>query len=109
LVWFGDIEADAPTVSTASAVEVAVPAGLLVAARRSREVEITIDSDTGSLTSDDMFVVIAEQPVLQRILYYSASAGRGCIGTIDADNRLADLTVVPPGGFASDWTQITGL
>ena len=109
VVRFGDIEADAPTVVAASELEVAVPAGLLVTALRSREVEITIDSDTGSATSDDMFVVTAELPVLQRILYYSASRGRGCIGTVDGDNRLADLAVIAPGGFASDWTQITGL
>ena len=44
-----------------------------------------------------------------RILYYSASTGRGCIGSIDVNNATKDLTVIPAGSFATDWTQITGL
>ncbi|MDT9690497.1 hypothetical protein Q5762_19545, partial [Streptomyces sp. P9(2023)] len=44
-----------------------------------------------------------------RILYYSASTGRGLIGTIDTNNVLKDVTVIPEGAFATDWTQITAL
>ena len=44
-----------------------------------------------------------------RILYYSASKGRGCIGSVDDDNNLADVRVFPEGSFAGDWTQITAL
>ncbi|MEU0428950.1 hypothetical protein ABZ235_36300 [Streptomyces canus] len=44
-----------------------------------------------------------------RILYYSASTARGCIGSIDANNVTKDLTVIPAGSFANDWTQITAL
>ncbi|MFI6663176.1 hypothetical protein ACIBL8_47780 [Streptomyces sp. NPDC050523] len=44
-----------------------------------------------------------------RILYYSASTGRGCIGSIDVNNATKDLTVIPAGSFAKDWTQIAGL
>ncbi|MET9675697.1 hypothetical protein ABZY68_21760 [Streptomyces sp. NPDC006482] len=43
-----------------------------------------------------------------RILYYSASAGRGVVGAIDVNNVTKDLTVIP-SGFATDWTQIVGL
>ncbi|MFE4987533.1 hypothetical protein ACFRFO_28480, partial [Streptomyces sp. NPDC056664] len=44
-----------------------------------------------------------------RILYYSASKGRGVIGTVDSNNVLKDVTVIPAGSFAKDWTQITAL
>ncbi|MFG2726268.1 hypothetical protein, partial [Streptomyces canus] len=44
-----------------------------------------------------------------RILYYAKSTGRGCIGSVDANNNLADVTVIPEGSFAKDWTQITFL
>ncbi|MFC7451438.1 hypothetical protein, partial [Rhodococcus daqingensis] len=44
-----------------------------------------------------------------RILYYSASTGRGAIGSVDHDNNLSDVSVIPPGSFAQDWTQIAGL
>ncbi|MCX5410164.1 hypothetical protein OHA37_00060 [Streptomyces sp. NBC_00335] len=44
----------------------------------------------------------------ERILYYGAS-GRGCIGTIDANNVLDDVEVLPEGAFAPDWTLITAL
>ncbi|MET9621739.1 hypothetical protein ABZZ37_13335, partial [Streptomyces sp. NPDC006464] len=35
--------------------------------------------------------------------------GRGLIGTIDSNNVLRDVTVIPDGSFAKDWTQITAL
>ncbi|MEU4039054.1 hypothetical protein [Streptomyces collinus] len=38
---------------------------------------------------------------------YAQATGRGCIGSVDANNDLADVTVIPNGGFATDWTQIT--
>ncbi|MFE9493782.1 hypothetical protein, partial [Streptomyces collinus] len=41
--------------------------------------------------------------------YYAGSTGRGCIGSVDADNGLADVRVFPAGSFATDWTQITAL
>jgi hypothetical protein len=44
-----------------------------------------------------------------RVLYYSASTGRGLIGSVDANNTLQDVTVIPDGSFAQDWTQITAL
>ena len=44
-----------------------------------------------------------------RVLYYSASKGRGCIGSVDDDNNLADVRVYPEGSFAKDWTGISAL
>ncbi|MFG2738766.1 hypothetical protein ACGFY0_01675 [Streptomyces chartreusis] len=43
-----------------------------------------------------------------RILFYGAS-GRGVVESISVDNTLRDERVIPAGGFASDWTQITAL
>ncbi|MFI9412871.1 hypothetical protein, partial [Nocardia gamkensis] len=44
-----------------------------------------------------------------RILFYSASTGRGVVGGINAANKIKDVRVIPEGSFAEDWTQITGL
>ncbi|MFI2343060.1 hypothetical protein, partial [Nocardia gamkensis] len=44
-----------------------------------------------------------------RILFYGASTGRGVVDSIDDDNNIQDVRVIPEGGFAQDWTQITGL
>ena len=44
-----------------------------------------------------------------RILYYSQSTGRGCIGSIDDANNLKDERVFNDGSFAQDWTEITAL
>ncbi|WP_157106606.1 hypothetical protein [Nocardia arthritidis] len=44
-----------------------------------------------------------------RILFYGASTGRGVVDSIDADNNIQDVRVIPEGSFAQDWTQITGL
>ncbi|MFC8144011.1 hypothetical protein ACFUKV_20110, partial [Streptomyces paradoxus] len=35
--------------------------------------------------------------------------GRGVVCSIDDDNHIADVTVIPPGSFAKDWTQITAV
>ncbi|MEV6337551.1 hypothetical protein AB0M12_22860, partial [Nocardia vinacea] len=37
-----------------------------------------------------------------RVLYYSASKGRGVIGGVDDSNDLFDIKVIPPGSFATD-------
>lgn len=45
-----------------------------------------------------------------RILCYGASTGRGAVDSIDDNNNnIQDVRVIPEGGFAQDWTRITGL
>ncbi|MFE7917014.1 hypothetical protein, partial [Streptomyces sp. NPDC057398] len=44
-----------------------------------------------------------------RILFYGKSKGRGVVCSIDDGNNLADVTVIPPGSFAKDWTEVSAL
>ncbi|NEE14388.1 hypothetical protein G3M58_48990, partial [Streptomyces sp. SID7499] len=44
-----------------------------------------------------------------RILFYGKAQGRGVVAEIDDGNHLGDVTVIPPGSFAKDWTAFTGL
>ncbi|MFF5370239.1 hypothetical protein [Streptomyces sp. NPDC013187] len=44
-----------------------------------------------------------------RVLFYGASQGRGVAAAIDDGNHIGDLTVIPAGSFAKDWTAFTGL
>ncbi|MFD8151637.1 hypothetical protein ACFV28_12920, partial [Streptomyces sp. NPDC059720] len=44
-----------------------------------------------------------------RILFYGAAKGRGVVAAMDEANHLGDVTVIPAGSFAKDWTAFTGL
>lgn len=57
----------------------------------------------------DVETVAKGHMMSDRILYYGASTGRGLIGSVGDDNTLRDVTVIPKGSFADDWTQITAI
>jgi hypothetical protein len=44
-----------------------------------------------------------------RILFYGKAHGRGVVAEIDDGNNLGDVTVIPPGSFAKDWTEVSAL
>ncbi|MEV6337550.1 hypothetical protein AB0M12_22855, partial [Nocardia vinacea] len=46
---------------------------------------------------------------IARLLYYSASKGRGAIGGVDNGNDLFDIKAIPAGSFATDWTATAPL
>ncbi|CAM5274973.1 hypothetical protein GCM10010261_59650 [Streptomyces pilosus] len=45
----------------------------------------------------------------ERILFYGASKGRGVVAAIDDDNNIGDVTLIPNGSMAKDWTEVTAL
>ncbi|WP_327594093.1 hypothetical protein [Streptomyces chartreusis] len=44
-----------------------------------------------------------------RILFYGKSKGRGVVASIDDGNNIGDVTVIPEGSFAKDWTEVSAL